>query len=546
MVRRSSNVIGALQLLAILACSTFASTHGALDSWKVVVPNCGINAMHMTTMHTNKVIMFDRTDWGFSPLKLPNGRCRNNPNDTVTPKNDCTAHSIQYDSITNSIRPLFLFSDTFCSSGAFYPDGTLQQTGGDHAGDHNIRTIGPGPNDDWVEQPNYLFRRRWYATNQILPDGDIIVIGGTGNPSYEYVPRRSKWPLYFPLLNQAYYTPGENNLYPFVHLTPSGYLFVFVNVYSILFDYKNTKVVKTFPDFGKDPRVYPYSGTSVMLPLTAADNFAKVEILICGGAPLGSYTAANAPKVQDRKYWPALDTCGRIEITAPNPKWNIEKMPSPRVMCDGMLLPTGEVLIINGAKAGLSGWNTNREPALYPFLYTPKNHKFAIQTPTNIPRMYHSSANVQADGTVLVGGSNDQGPYTFTGVRFPTELRLEKYSPYYLNARFDTMRFSITSKFKPVKLGAKFVVTFTSPTTPKAVQISLYAPSFTTHANSMNQRMVILNVSPIAKVGAAWQVTATAPSSGNVTPPGWYMCTALNKGVNPAIPSKAAWVQITP
>lgn len=540
MVRRSAT---ALQIFAILACSAFASTLGALDSWKVVSTNCGINAMHMTTMHTNKVVMFDRTDWGYSPLKLPNGRCRNNPNDTVTPRNDCTAHSIQYDSITNAIRPLFLFSDTFCSSGAFYPNGTLQQIGGDHAGDHNIRTIGPNPNDDWMERQNYLFRRRWYSTTQILPDGSIIVIGGTGNPSYEYVPKSTPWQLYLPLLSKAYFYPGENNMYPFVHLTPSGHLFIFANVYSILLDYKNTKVIREFPDFGKDPRVYPYSGTSVMLPLTAADGFSKVEILICGGAPNGSYVVANVQATQ-RQYWPALNTCGRMEITAANPQWNVETMPSPRVMCDGMLLPTGEVLIINGAKAGLSGWNTNRDPALYPFLYTPGDHKFAVQTASAIPRMYHSSANVQADGTVLIGGSNDQGPYTFSGVRFPTELRLEKYSPYYLNARFDNVRLAITSKFGRVRLGRRFVVAFTGVTAPTVVQISLYAPSFTTHANSMHQRMVILAATPVTKLGNAWQVTATAPSNGNVTPPGWYMCTVLNKGVSPAIPSKAAWVQI--
>jgi hypothetical protein len=545
MARGSSNVVLG-QLFAILACSAFvSSTHGALDSWRVVVQNCGINAMHMTTMHTDRVVMFDRTDWGYSPLKLPNGRCRNNPNDTVTPRHDCTAHSIQYDPATNTVRALFIFSDTFCSAGAFYPNGTLQQAGGDHSGDHTIRRIGTGPYDDWVEQPNYLFRRRWYATSQILPDGDLIVIGGTGNPSYEYVPKRTQWPLFFPFLANAYSSPGENNLYPFVHLTPSGHLFVFANVYSILFDYQNTKIIKTFPNLGTDPRVYPYSGTSVMLPLTAADNFTKVEILICGGAPLGSFTAANA-SAPHPSYWPALNTCGRMDITAPNPKWNIETMPSPRVMCDGMLLPTGEVLIINGAKAGLSGWNANRDPALFPFLYNPSNHTFSIQSPTSIPRMYHSSANVQADGTVLIGGSNDQGPYTFTGVPFPTELRLEKYSPYYLNAEFDAVRLTITLELKPVKLGATFVVSFTSPSTVKAVQVSLYAPSFTTHANSMNQRMVVLDTTPVARAGAAWQVTATAPSSGAVTPPGWYMCTALNRGVSPAIPSKAAWVQITP
>ena len=541
MTMSTSNIAAVVCILSIQVALINPAFGAALDSWKVVVPNGGVSAMHMTTAHTDKVIFFDRTNFGKSQIGLPNGTCRDNPLEKVL-KHDCTAHSVEYDSLTNAIRPLFIFSDTFCSSGTWLPNGTLQQTGGDNEGDHVTRTIGPGPNDNWVEKPGGLYTRRWYSTDQILPDGRVIIIGGTYQPTYEFLPRSGYWATSLPFLQKAFDPISQNNIYPFVHLTPDGNLFIFANVYSILFDYKSNKVVKTFPDFGTDPRVYPYSGTSMMLPLTAADNFTNVEIFICGGGPNGSYAQA-----YQRNYWPALNTCGRMVITSATPKWAVETMPSPRIMSDGLLLPTGECLIINGAQAGVSGWSTNSNPAFAPFLYDPVTHKFTVQSATTIARMYHSSANVQSDGTILVGGGNDQSGYVFTGVRFPTELRLEKYSPYYLNPSYDKKRFTILDVPITVQISSVFLVKFSCPVRggPKAVQISLYFPSFTTHANSMSQRMVILAVGPITQPKrGVWQVPVTAPPSATITPPGYYMLTALNKGTSPAIPSTAKWVQI--
>jgi hypothetical protein len=47
---------------------------------------------------------------------------------------DCTAHSAVYDPASGTVRPLFIQTDTWCSSGQFDADGTLVQTGGDNDG----------------------------------------------------------------------------------------------------------------------------------------------------------------------------------------------------------------------------------------------------------------------------------------------------------------------------------------------------------------------------------------------------------------------------
>src|ERR1044072_8064861 len=85
-----------------------------------------------------------------------------------------------------------------------------------------------------VSCPGYLSTRRWYATNQILPNGQIIIVGGRKQFSYEFYPQsnvNSPSSTYFSFLEETS-DPSENNLYPFVHLLPDGNLFIFANTRS--------------------------------------------------------------------------------------------------------------------------------------------------------------------------------------------------------------------------------------------------------------------------------------------------------------------------
>eukprot|EP00249_Psilotum_nudum_P002629 c15746_g1_i1 orf=241-1875(-) len=520
------------------AAPSFVVNAQGPGTWKVLVENAGVSAMHMATNHLNKVIIFDRTDYGRSQLRLPNGRCRNDPNDLAL-KTDCWAHSIEYDIASNAVRPLEVLTDTWCSSGAFVANGTLVHTGGYNDGARAIRYFIPCDNNacDWIEEGDML-ADRWYATDQVLPDNRIFVIGGRRSFSYEFVPRKTGDGLYaLNFLKQTNTPNAENNLYPFVHLSSDGNLFIFANDKSILLNYKTNKVVKTFPDLPGGGRNYPSSGSSVMLPLRYSDNFKKVEVLVCGGSPPGAFQAANGGT-----FMTALSDCGRMVITDPNPKWTIENMPAPRVMGDMLTLPTGDVLIINGAEQGTAGWNLARKPALSPFLYSPAQgpgKRFVVLSATTIPRMYHSSTNVLPDGRVLVGGSNTNVGYSFTGVMFPTELRLEAYSPYYLASTYNFRRPTITSLSSTViAYGATFSVSFTTPTAPLNPEINVYAPSFTTHTYSMNQRLLYL-AATVKKVGKQYSATVTAPPSSTAAPAGYYMLRVLNNG----IPSSAAWVR---
>ncbi|KAG5463807.1 MAG: glyoxal oxidase N-terminus-domain-containing protein, partial [Olpidium bornovanus] len=108
----------------------------------------------------------------------------------------------EYNLDTNRIRALHPVSNTFCSAGAFFPNGTLFNTGGAEPceadgncfsnqgrgpvkdGFDKIRTFAPGPcpngrcSQDWIETGQTIQRRRWYHSMQTMTDGSLLLVGG--------------------------------------------------------------------------------------------------------------------------------------------------------------------------------------------------------------------------------------------------------------------------------------------------------------------------------------------------------------------------------
>uniref|UniRef100_A0A1D1ZAP1 Galactose oxidase n=1 Tax=Anthurium amnicola TaxID=1678845 RepID=A0A1D1ZAP1_9ARAE len=502
-----------LLLLLLAGLGNAASSDGR---WDVLNGSTGVSAMHMQLLRGDLVVFFDRTDFGKSGLPLPDGRCRDDPRDLAL-KHDCTAHAAQYDVSSGSVRPLMILTDTWCSSGTVAPDGTLVQTGGYNDGDRAARTLRPGPSRDWVENPTALAVRRWYATSHVLPDGTAVIVGGRRQFSYEFYPTTSSsggeaGTYDLPLLRETK-DAAEDNLYPFVHLNVDGNLFVFANDRAILLDYKNHAVVRTFPTMpGGDPRNYPSSGSSVLLPLPPSGT--EAEVLVCGGAPAGSFARANRGE-----FVAALDTCGRLRITDESPEWSMETMPAARVMGDMVLLPTGDVLVVNGAGKGTAGWEFGRDPVLSPVVYSPgapPGRRFQVETPTTIPRLYHSTAVLLRDGRVLVGGSNPHAYYNFTGVPYPTDTSLEAFSPAYLAAGSAAFRPVIVSARPELGYGERFGVRFfvaAGLVQGGVVGVTMVLPSFTTHSFSMNQRLLVLQADNATTTTTTTTATTQAPNA---------------------------------
>ncbi|GAA0173855.1 hypothetical protein Leryth_002068 [Lithospermum erythrorhizon] len=542
--------------------TTVDSVMAIQGEWRLQQASIGITAMHLQLLHNNKIVIYDRTDFGASNISLPGNRCRFDPQEKVL-KTDCSAHSVLYDPVTNEFRPLTVRTDIWCSSGAVLADGTLVQTGGYNDGDEVIRIISPGDagNDfcDWVEFPGFLSKRRWYATNQILPDGRVIIIGGRDQFSYEFflpesilLGKNSEVPSLFdfPFLKETKYrNHEENNLYPFVHLLPDGNLFIFANRRSIVLDYKNNSVVREFQSINGEPRNYPSSGSSVLLPIDENSPVLETEIMVCGGS-----TSPNAFHAAQRgMFLRASSTCGRLNVSDNDAevRWRMHEMPMPRVMGDMLILPTGDILIINGASSGSAGWERARDPVTRPLIYQTQRipdendgNRFSVMEASPRPRLYHSTALLLIDGRVLVGGSNPHIGYNFSGVEFPTDLSLETFHPPYLATQYDPLRPRIIQVMNNLSYKKPFSLVFFVTNLLKSsgvISIRIIAPPFNTHGFSMNQRMVVLKRGDVSFVSYnTYNISVVGPSTPEIAPPGHYMMFLVHAN----IPSSGVWVLI--
>lgn len=511
-------------LFFLISAPAAAEKRSGGGQWKhLIKKNWGVSTVNMALLHNNKVLIFEHSDFDPSNISLPFERSKY-----------CWAHSIEYDVVKKKLGPFQIQTDTWCSSGGIAVDNRLVQTGSTHEVYLFLRTLSiPCNFCDTIESRTGLANRRLYASHQILPDGRIIIVGGRRQFNYEFIPkdRHEHESVYeFPFLQETMGANG-NNLYPFVHLAPDGNLFIFANTRSILFDYVNNRVVRRYPDMPGSSRNYPSSGSSVLLPLDVGSGDA--EVLICGGGAATSYSEAIRGN-----YLTASNTCGRLKFTDPDdPEWRMEKMPMPRVMGDMLLLPTGDVLIMNGASKGSAGWDLARDPVLYPLLYNPLGSSFEVLTPSDTPRLYHSSCNVLPDGRVLVGAGNRSSG------------TLDAFSPPYLATENDEHRPFIASLVSDVMgYGRNFTLIFflesldygTNEEIQQLLSVTILAPSFTTHGYSMNQRLVRLQFVEVHSRSGIYRITVKAPPTGAFAPPGYYLLFVVHSG----IPSQGKWVKL--
>lgn len=126
-------------------------------------------------------------------------------------------------------------------------------------------------------------------------------------------------------------------------------------------------------------------------------------------------------------------------------------------------------------------------------------------------------------------------------VKYNTELRVEKFEPPYLDPALSNQRPVIIEEGtdKKLKYGENFYIhiKLDVPVLDASIlKVAMYAPPFTTHAFSMNQRQIVLKIEEIANN----LIKTVAPPSGKIAPPGYYLIFVVHRGV----PSKGYWAQI--
>ena len=270
-------------------------------------------------------------------------------------------------------------------------------------------------------------------------------------------------------------------------------------------------------------RVYPASGAVAMLPLTPANNYTPT-IIFCGGSNMPDEAWGNYsfPFINTWDY-PASNDCQRI---TPEPQDGSapvyvqdDDMLEGRTMGQFIILPTGQLLVVNGGANGTAGYGQNTllvptlglmpfgesfasGPVTAPAIYDPSAAPGSRWSrkglgSSTIPRLYHSSAILLPDASVLIAGSNPNIDVNLTTI-FPTTYQAEIFFPLYFSA-----------PTRPAPTGMPTTLTYGGSSFNITIPASSYSGSandaadsatcvihrggFTTHAMNMGQRLMQLN-----------------------------------------------------
>jgi hypothetical protein len=405
---------------------------------------------------------------------------------------------------------------------------------------------------------------RWYPTCVTLPSGEVMVISGTSGalsrPIFGGIQDSIEIfdPMHGTRRALIHLDFHIRHLYPFMHVLPSGKVFLHWKRRTALFD-PNTGRFDHFPGIlTQHPfsRTGPGPGTSVLLPLLPTRSsggqvtYPAGKVMILGGG--GAEGAPEPAEDGDPPYTlshstRATNTVEIWDFGAPAPAWRLTaSMSHERVMPDSVILPNGKILVVNGARKGMAGafgshlgnLGPTRDPVLEAELFDPVTETWETLCRKTIPRIYHATAALLPDGRVLVAGHDGllnnfksepgQPPNT------SSKYQLEIFSPPYL---FRGPRPVVRSAPSSIAYGSAFQVEMNIEV-QEVESVCMIRQSSVTHQINTDQRYVGLAIIPTM---SRTSVTVQAPPNSNIAPPGFYMLFVVNRR---GVPSIAKWVQI--
>jgi hypothetical protein len=472
-------------LVAGYFCWAAVGQATAQGRWTTLPYLMPINPIHMSLMNNGKVLIVAGSGYDA----------------TVT-----NFESAVWDPQTGAITRLSQSWDMFCNAMVVLPDGRVFINGGNlqyHPFRGEPRNAVFDPVTGQFTDLENMAHGRWYPTATTLGDGSVMTFSGlseTGstNSTVEIYRVGSGW-------SPEYASGWIPPLYPRMHLLPNGNVFASGPMAeTVTFDTASLTWFAVASTNYNGMRTY---GSSVLLPLSPVDGY-KARVMIFGGAD------------------PATATTEIIDLSAPTPLWQYgPPMSRPRIEMNATILPNGRVLALGGS--------ANDEDAstasLNADLYDPDTNTFSSAGANAFPRLYHSNSLLLPDGTVAVlGGNPIQGVY---------EPHIEIYSPAYLFNSDGTpaTRPRITTVPGEIAYGSAFQVQ--TPNAADIASVVLVRPGSPTHAFDADQRLVRLSYTVSGGV-----LNVTAPPTGNIAPPGYYMLFVLNSA---GVPSTASFLKLT-
>lgn len=461
------------------------------------LPDLPVFVVHGALMHNGLVVMWS----GTAEVGYPD-------------------QSIVWNPATDARTTQAYDEDLFCAGQTFLADGRLLVAGGAPATTIRSTHIFDPATAIWshLAAASNMNAPRWYPTLVPLDDGQVLAASGMPGvgPIEVFAPATNTWTVL------AGANRNLSELYSSLHQIPSGEVFYSRAGWQVAADVTTAYLRRTgaasaaWTTLGAQAFPDRQEGTAVV-QIDATQSPPTATVIVIGGGVSGIH---NAQSVE------ALD----LTRLSPPPSWiRLADMNYRRTNVNGVLLPDGTVLAVGGQRNGK--WAADPQPVMQPELYDPQTNRWTLMAPMAHPRQYHSIAILLPDGRVLSAGGIDP---TLGGPPARDQRHIEIFTPPYL---LRGPRPRITGAPASVTWGASFNIQSTD--SPRIASVALLRPCAMTHHTDAGQRYVKL---PITGHTAA-QLTATAPGSGTIASPGFYMLFIIDSN---GIPSEAAWIRIGP
>jgi galactose oxidase-like protein len=454
--------------------------------------------------------------------------------------------------------------DMFCADQKLLYDGTVLIAGGaqwrdDVYGNEETRIFDPETDSFRPVQP--MHEARWYPTLVTLGDGRVLATSGTRRvlatflrpePAFSqvrlaetYDPSTQRW-------QEGGVSEWSLPLYPRLHLLPDGTVF-YGGAGQTWGQFGETADEATWglqrvydPAAGTwttvGPTRYGVRGGASSALLRLEPPYDDAEILLAGGtlgSTPGTWVATTLSEVV-RAGSQGIVNEGRAKAPFVGLTGDLTQLRNRRWFSSTVMLPTGEVLLMNGGDAD-DVLNPGTAAAVrVPELYDPKTGIWRQMAPAGRERVYHNTAALLPDGRVLVGGNAPHPAYnrshgnTATRSNNFRDSTFEIYEPPYLFRGPRPVVASVASTGRTLELTP-------GGGTPAGdiEEVVLVRMPATTHATDADMRAVKLEHTVTGS-----KVHARLPKGGDgrILPPGPYYVFALRNGV----PSMAHVVMVQP
>lgn len=462
----------------------------------------------------------DAVDWPLSAIHaivLPDGKVMTYGTDSAGQELEAFSYDI-WDPAkgltpdSHTTLPVKTSTNLFCSAQTVLPwNGQVMITGGDEQG------LPGGTQHDAVNAVNVfdpkakkitrladsMSRARWYPTVTTLPSGEVLVHGG----------RRERNPKKPVLMPEVYHpkngfrrlTGAESSevygggkwWYPRSWVAPNGNVFIVARGSKALWSLD--------PDGSGSLRQVGTHPGATTNKATPAAMFDVGKILITSNTGSASVIDINnsTPKVS------STDSLG-----------------SYRGWSDATVMANGEVLVTGGASE-----NQKLDKAVKRAeLWNPDTGKWRKGAKAHKARLYHSSAVLLPDATVLTSGGGPPGPVV--------NMNSEIYHPPYLYKQNGSGEFAKRPKIVDmgaVGYGGSFSVDLGSG--DDISKVALVRTGSSTHSFDMDQRFMDLDFQQSGD-----RLTVSGPRNAKIAPPGQYMLFVIN---DRGVPSVAELFRMT-